>query len=129
MLSSSIPGFWPSAHRRGLWPGGSGRLSSPQEGVGLGALPAPLTPAARQREEPPEIPLAAAQSPPEPAWRHQGEPNLCGHGSGLAGWQRAPLSPAARGLLLLLLKFPWMGDKSRGDSQAAACSPESTSES
>lgn len=39
------------------------------------------------------------------------------------------LSPAAQRLLLLLLKSPWMGRKSRGDSQAAALSPESTSKS
>jgi len=46
----------------------------PQEGVGSGALPASLPAAACQREEPPQITLPAAQSSPEPAWRHQGEP-------------------------------------------------------
>lgn len=89
----------PLCPSKGLWPGCSGRLPSPQEGVGPGALPAPLAPAARQREEPSEIPLAAAQSPPEPAWRHQGEPDQRGHGSGLVGLQHAlrPSHPVVPG--------------------------------
>lgn len=96
----SLPACWQC-----LRPGSSCRVPSPQEGVGPGALPAPLAPAAHQREEPPEIPLAAAQSPPAPAWRHQGEPSPQSPSSALVGWQPALhtslLSPAARELLLL----------------------------
>lgn len=88
-----------------LQPGSSCRFPSPQEGVGPGALPAPLAPAAHQREESPEIPLAAAQSPPAPAWWHQGEPSPHSPSSGLVGWQPvlhpSLLSPASWGLLLL----------------------------